>query len=98
MDDLRKPVTAQEFYLHDIAKSLRKLVAAKAATPQPEPGTMAIREGIATPLPPDFPGRFALEDAGITTLEAVPRDGDELVKITGIGRVTANQILTWLSA
>jgi hypothetical protein len=100
MDDLRKPVTAQEMYLYDIAVSLRKLTAAKAA--EQEPGTMTIKEVgqqelAGTPLPPDFPGRFALEDAGITTLEAVPRDGDALVDITGIGKVTANQILTWLS-
>jgi endonuclease III len=63
---------------------------------------MAIKEGIApvvaTPIPDNFPGRFALKDSGIDYLEDIPRDGDELVKITGIGKVTANQILTWLSA
>jgi hypothetical protein len=107
MDDLRKPVTAQEMYLYDIAVSLRKLTAAKAA--EPEPGTMAIKEGIAladpsvvgialTPIPDNFPGRFALKDSGIDYLEEIPRDGDQLMTITGIGKVTANQILTWLSA
>jgi hypothetical protein len=85
-------------------RGLRADLAAVKAEPELElePGVMAIKEGIApvvaTPIPDNFPGRFALKDSGIDYLEDIPRDGDELVKIPGIGKVTANQILTWLSA
>lgn len=49
-----------------------------------------------TELPDDFPGRDALVTAGFSTLESVPADGDALVKIEGIGKVTAGKILAAL--
>lgn len=101
-----RPVTGTDFRLDALIDEIRGLRADLAAAKgepelEEEPGVMSIKEGIApvlaTPLPDNFPGRFALQDAGITTVEAVPYDGDELMKIPGIGKVTANQILTWLS-
>ena len=50
---------------------------------------------VLTDLPQDFPGYDALTEAGIIYLETVPRKGDELVEIPGIGKATANKILTW---
>jgi hypothetical protein len=88
--------------LEEIRGLRADLAAVKAAEPEPEPGIMSIREGIApveaTPIPDNFPGRFALKDSGIDYLEDIPRDGDQLRTIPGIGKVTANQVLTWLSA
>lgn len=59
---------------------------------EPAPGPTAV----AYPLPEDFPGRDALIAAGIDDLAAVPADGDQLVAIKGIGKVTAGQILAAL--
>lgn len=84
------PVTTVEVYLYDIAFSLRELVDALQQPPLPP---SAEPELIGTPLPEDFPGRDALAEAGIITLEEVPTDGDALVAIKGIGQVTAGQIL-----
>lgn len=44
-----------------------------------------------TELPVDFPGKLALEQAGITTYEQV-RAVDDLTQITGIGAATAAKI------
>jgi hypothetical protein len=52
-------------------------------------------EGAATPLPADFPGRAVLIAAGFETLESVPKTGAALTAVSGIGKVMANQILTW---
>ena len=69
------------------------------ATPPPtgDTGLVDLREPAveATPLPEDFPGRDALIAAGYTVLEMVPRKGKDLTAVSGIGPVTANQILTW---
>ena len=43
------------------------------------------------PLPEDFPGRTALEEAGIDTYAKVRAAGD-LTKIPGIGEATADKI------
>lgn len=45
-------------------------------------------------LPSDFPGRAALESAGVTTYAQVrkTRDGDGLTSVPGIGAATAAQI------
>lgn len=93
---LPRPVTAVELYL---AAILEELQAQRVTEISIAPGDLVeLREPAAagTPLPEDFPGRAALEAAGIDTLEAVPRDGDDLVAISGIGKVTAGQILVRL--
>lgn len=94
---LSRPVTAVELYL---AAILEELQAQRVTEISIAPGDLVeLREPAAagTPLPEDFPGRAALEAAGIDTLEAVPRDGDDLVAISGIGKVTAGQILARLA-
>ena len=105
---LPRPVSSTDFYLAAILGELQKLNAppptgdtglvdlrepAVEATPLPED----LREPAveATPLPEDFPGRDALIAAGYTVLEMVPRKGKDLTAVSGIGPVTANQILTW---
>lgn len=98
-----RPVSGTDFRLDALIEEIRGLRADLAARqPQPEPlpdGEIELREAddVGTPLPDDFPGKLALEEAGIVYLETVPRDGDQLIAIKGIGRVTAGQILTWLS-
>jgi len=44
-------------------------------------------------LPGDFPAKAALEAAGVTTVEAVPREAEALVSIPGIGKASARRIL-----
>ena len=85
---LPRPITTTDFYLAAILDELRGLRADLAQPP--ETAEIELRE---TPLPGDFPGYEALVAAGITSLELVPNDGDALMGIKGIGRVTANQIL-----
>lgn len=47
-----------------------------------------------TPLPENFPGREALVDAGLLTLESVAgKTKEELMSISGIGDATARRIL-----
>lgn len=90
-----RPVTYQDMYLNDIALSLRQVVVALGQ--QNTPATN-IREPLGTPLPDDFPGKMALEKAGIIYLESVPRTGAALTAVSGIGGATANQILTWFKS
>lgn len=104
MSDLPQPESRSEFYWHDIALSLRRIgtfleelepvlnvtiVTDDEAKPEP------IQMG--TPLPDDLPGRDKLAAAGITILESVPRDGDALIAIEGIGATTAGRILSYLA-
>jgi hypothetical protein len=52
-----------------------------------------------TPLPDGFPGKKALEAAGLTSLEAVSaKTEQELVDVDGIGAATAAKILEALQA
>lgn len=91
---LPRPVSSTDFYLAAILGELQKLT----AQPQPvEGGLIDLREPERqfTPLPDDFPGKEALLAAGIDALEDVPRKGKDLTAVSGIGPVTANQILTW---
>lgn len=48
---------------------------------------------VTTPIPEGFPAREWLVKAGYETLESIPRDVDELVKISGVGNATALKIL-----
>jgi Holliday junction resolvasome RuvABC DNA-binding subunit len=61
-------------------------------------GEVILSEGQAQveSLPPDIPGREALTEAGYTSVNQLPTSGKDLEKIKGIGKVTANQILTYL--
>jgi len=92
---LPRPVTATDYYLAAILDELK----AQRPLPANDNGLTALREPapLGTPLPEDFPGVEALAEAGIVYLETVPRDGDTLVTIPGIGKATANKILTRLS-
>lgn len=93
---LPRPVSNTDFYLAAILDALQKLAPA-----QPADGTdlVDLREPAKqyTPLPEDFPGRDALLAAGIDALEDVPRTGSGLTAVSGIGKVTANQILTYFT-
>lgn len=97
---LPRPVSSTDFYLAAILGELQKLTAQAqpvGAQPQPVGDLVDLREPAkpATPLPEDFPGRDALLAAGIDVLEDVPRSGNGLTAVSGIGKVTANQILTY---
>lgn len=90
---LPRPVTATDHYLAAILGEL------KAQRPSVNnDGLVALREPSSpgSPLPDDFPGLDALAEAGIVYLETVPRDGDALVAIPGIGKATAGKILAAL--
>lgn len=91
---LPRPVSSTDFYLAAILGELQKL---NAPPPADDTGLVDLREPAKqyTPLPENFPGRDALLAAGIDALEDVPRKGKELTAVSGIGPVTANQILTW---
>lgn len=45
------------------------------------------------PIPEDFPAREWLIKAGHNTMESIPRDAEELIKISGIGNPTALKVL-----
>jgi hypothetical protein len=98
---LPRPVTIDQHHLAAILAELRGLradMAAQAtAVSDPPPGELIqLREPALTPLPADFPGAEALLEAGTLYLETVPRDGDALVAIPGIGKATAGKILARL--
>lgn len=106
MSQLPKPVTVQDMYLAAILNELQAIRAqgeTETAISPPTTNIVNIREPevapepVGTPIPDGFPGRDALFDAGITTVERIPHDGDSLVEIKGIGKVTAGQILAELS-
>ena len=95
---LPRPVTVSDNYL---AAVLDELKAIKLLLIQPEPvvsDEVDLREPahVLTPLPDDFPGKDALEEDGYIYLESVPKSGADLVQIPGIGKATANRILTWM--
>lgn len=92
MDKLPRPVTIDQHYLAAILAELRDIRPAQTVA-EPQPGDLVALRGVKTPVPPDFPGAEALAEAGIDCLEAVPRDGDQLVALPGIGKVTAGRIL-----
>jgi len=104
---LPRPVSTTDIYLKAVLDELKGLRSDLTAKPETAPaGTIELRETLvieapppaepeATPLPDDFPGKAALEAAGIVTLEDVPRSGKALTAVSGIGSVTANQILSW---
>lgn len=102
-DELPRPVTRADIYLHDMALSLRALVDVTTAQLAVSAGRVAVASsspsgevrgtGNGTPLPPDFPGLAALRAAGINTVEAVPRTASRLKAIPGIGPATATDIL-----
>jgi transposase len=92
LDALERLATAadrQAAALERIAAKLEQL-----QTQPPESNETVLRE--AESLPPDIPGREALTEAGFTSVNQLPTSGKDLEKIKGIGRVTANQILTYL--
>jgi hypothetical protein len=92
---LPRPVSSTDFYLAAILGELKKQAQAQ---PADDTGLIDLREPAPpqyTPLPDDFPGRDALLAAGIDALEDVPRTGKDLTAVSGIGKVTANQILTY---
>jgi hypothetical protein len=105
---LPRPVSSTDFYLAAILGELQKQNAQPEDADAEAAGMIELREPLVvealplaepdpTPLPDDFPGKAALETAGIAYLEDVPRTGKELTAVSGIGTVTANQILTWFA-
>jgi len=103
MDDrpLPRPTSGTELYLAAVLDEL-KAINAQLIQPEPEPeqvdgDEIELKEPmpVYTSIPADFPGKDVLNGAGIIYLENVPRDGVELTAISGIGRATANRILTW---
>ena len=90
MANLPRPISTTDFYLAAILEELKAL---GQSNNQLEPEIIVLKESI----PDDFPGKTALELAGIDSLDDIPRDGDTLVSIKGIGKVKAGEILTWLS-
>ena len=105
---LPRPTSGTELYLAAVLDELR-LIKAELIQPEPEPveggAEIELKEPvnhswvgvavISNPLPDDFPGKDALEQAGIISLGEVPRLGADLIEIPGIGTATANKILTW---
>lgn len=95
---LPRPVQIPDYYLAAILDEL-KAIKAQLDQPEPEPekesSEVEIKEPALTALPDDFPGKVALDEAGIIYLETVPRKGAQLVEIPGIGTATANKIVTW---
>ena len=95
---LPRPVTVSD---HFLAAMLDELKAINAQLIQPEPvagNEVDLKEPayVLTPLPDGFPGKDALEEDGYIYLESGPKTGAELVQIPGIGKATANKILTWM--
>lgn len=66
------------------------------AAPSVFGGATAPIEG--TPIASEFPASLVLAEAGITTMEAIPRDEESLRKIKGVGAATAKAILAALGA
>jgi hypothetical protein len=99
--ELPGPVSLADIYLHDMALSLRALVDVTTAQLAVSAGRVAVGSsspsgeagGTGTPLPPGFPGEGPLREAGIDTVEAVPRTARRLKEIPGIGPATATDIL-----
>lgn len=59
-------------------------------------GIARVAERVEAPLPATFPGRAALNAAGITRASEVPRDASRLTAVNGIGAATARRILARL--
>ena len=103
---LPRPTSTSEIYLAFILDALEDI---KAELTKSEPeyavtvgGEIELKEPekleitvTLTSLPDAFPGKDALEEAGVIYLEEVPRLGADLIEINGIGAATANKILTW---
>lgn len=94
---LPRAVSTTELYLAAILDELKAQRPKPASTAPAELTVIREPAPLGTPLPDDFPGIEALAEAGIVYLETVPRDGDALVAIPGIGKATAGKILTRLS-
>lgn len=97
---LPRPVTTTDLFLAALLTEIRGLradMAQTAVSAPPPPGDLVNIKEPGTPLPTGFPGLDALAEAGIVYYEAVPRDGDALTAIPGIGRVTAGKILAELA-
>jgi len=102
MTDLPRPVTVSDIYLAAILDKLDQLSQSPPVeySIEVDPSVVALKEPkkpepVYTPIPDDFPGKDALEEAGVLYLETVPRLGADLIEIDGIGKATANKILTW---
>jgi hypothetical protein len=102
MTDLPRPVSVTDFYLAAILAKLDELGQSPPIeySVEVDPNVVVLKEPekpepVYTLLPDDFPGKDALEEAGVIYLEDVPQLGADLVEIPGIGRATANKILTW---
>ncbi len=50
---------------------------------------------VINPLPPDFPARIILFEAGFDTIDKVLQAGESLTDIKGIGKGTIRQIDNW---
>lgn len=70
----------------EVIASVASLGVLARQQPAAEPGT---------PLPEEFPGREALEEAGVIYLEGLPRKGPELERL-GLDGLTVGRVLTWL--
>jgi hypothetical protein len=96
MTDLPRPVSVADLYL---AAVLDELKAIKLQLIRPEPEAVDGEEielkEVGEAIPLDFPGYAAFVEAGIFYMDDVPNKGDALVAIPGIGKATANKILTW---
>lgn len=67
--------------------------AASASTTAPAAGEAeAEQRPLRGPLPEDFPGHGALENAGLTTYAKVRKNLDTLEELDGIGPATADKI------
>ena len=88
--------TSEQYQLAQLLLLERLVTAVEKLAPIAEE-TAVLIESSGELLPANFPGKLALEAAGIIYLESVPRDGDALTAITGIGKVTAGQILAELA-
>lgn len=91
-----RPISTSEFYLEDIAASLREISLLLQAAVALQMGQAVVppstSEGKPS-LPEGFPGRAELEAAGISALADVPRTAKRLKEIHGIGPATATEIL-----
>lgn len=110
MSELPQPESRSEHYWRDMALSLRRIAAAVEKPQEAGQSTGDMKEAFDAwvavakkqkaeqiSLPADLPGRDKLIAAGINTLDLVPRDGDALTAIDGIGTATAGRILSYLA-